>query len=424
MTNLMPVETFRRHIGYHPWHFWGLADLTIVPVTSACNDFVTEYGWQNQEAAGRDDVRQAIETAEAMLFKELNFWPVPKFSEFTLRWPLYVDKGVWRVSHANAVGKWLDVKLSESYLQKLGIETRTAIGDAAVVYTDDDGDGLDETFTVTIATSVTDTDQIAIYFLEADRPHSEAVSERWRIQPVTVSISGGNATIKGRSWLLVKPGGYEGAAAGDNALDPTDATKRVTQVSVYRYYTDQTGITNSTSQALLVWETLPYPSWAVCCYEGSATFVDSRTDPAALASSMARGVVRNSEGGVAGIGHAIYDADEDLWSSVSWGLSRPPDRVTVRYRAGYPLTDGEMSHDLQIAITRLAAAELNRKICACDQANRELHRWQFDLSLEATTEEKYGISAVDLENPFGTRRGHVYAWRFCTRKKQLEGFVF
>jgi hypothetical protein len=98
----------------------------------------------------------------------------------------------------------------------------------------------------------------------------------------------------------------------------------------------------------------------------------------------------------------------------------------VRYLAGSPLaSDGQMQEPFRTVVARLAAAELARPICGCDEASRELYRWQFDLArTSGAGDEAYGaISANDLDNPLGTRRGHVFAWRFIRQRQQLRGFL-
>ena len=73
---------------------------------------------------------------------------------------------------------------------------------------------------------------------------------------------------------------------------------------------------------------------------------------------------------------------------------------------------------------RLAAAELSTRVCACDTANRELYRWQFDLSRAAgANDEQYQISANDLDNPFGTRAGQVAAWKEVKHLSNLVGLT-
>ena len=55
-------------------------------------------------------------------------------------------------------------------------------------------------------------------------------------------------------------------------------------------------------------------------------------------------------------------------------------------------------------------AEMTRRICACDAANREWSNWQFDVS-RINGPEVYQINLDVLNNPLGTRRGHIYAWQ-------------
>ena len=67
MTNLLPLEDWRRISGYNPFHCFQLADTTLVPVTSACNTLVKEHSWQDVNAPGRRQVCEAIESAEGRL---------------------------------------------------------------------------------------------------------------------------------------------------------------------------------------------------------------------------------------------------------------------------------------------------------------------------------------------------------------------
>lgn len=117
--------------------------------------------------------------------------------------------------------------------------------------------------------------------------------------------------------------------------------------------------------------------------------------------------------GVVTPAQALRDASSGIWASTGWEWWREPDRVKVRYWAGEALTpNNEMSTDWRFIVARMAAAELGGRICACDQANAELWQWQFDLSRAAgVNSEQYQIAPEDLKNPFGTRRGQVYAWK-------------
>lgn len=419
MSVLLSLENWRRIIGYSPWHFWQLANDT-VPVTSNCNTIVRQYAWQNADAGGRTDILEAIEHAEDVISELLGFAPMPRFGEKTVQFPRYHDRGVWSLSHANADGRWMDVRLpSEGHIQQLGPERLIPLGSQAVTFSNDDGDDLEENFTTAaIATSETNTDNIAVYFSSAER--LDDVLDNWRILPVQVTISGGSVIVKGKRWQIVRPILYEGAGLGQ--IDPTVDANFADTLDIYVRKPNVTGTDNDAAQALLVWETNPYPAWAVCC--GSDSIDDSSTDPAALAYGIARAGIRNSEMGIVNLGRAAYNATTGVWSQINWGVCRPPDRATIRYYAGYPLQNGDMAKKMQKVIARLAAAEMPHRICACDTANKEMWRWQFDLSRSSVPEEYAFFSPNLLENPLGTRRGHVYAWQFVNEFRNTPAMAF
>lgn len=424
--NLLPLETFRRLLGYNPWHFWGFSSTTgATRVTSSCNQVLKQYSWQNTDAVGRVDILQAIEDAEQRLQSYLGYDVAPTYREETVLWPRYNDPSLLRRIPLDATSRWGSIKLPHGHVQAAGIEARTLISAAvAVAYSDLDGDGFYDTATISAVTSVTATDEIAVYFNTTDRYDSSAVSERWRIQPLTVTISGGTATIKGPAWIFVKPVKAEGASTVD--LDPTDAANYASTVDIYRRYTNTEGATNSTAQAMLIWETRPCSGWwCGSCADATYDPADSSADPAARALAIARVGIRDAQTGLVTPAEAAYNTTSALWSAVRFDTGYEPDRVTVRYLAGYPLDSGQMDRRFQTIVARMALAELARPICACDKANRELYRWQFDLAqTSGNNDEAYGaISADDLNNPFGTRRGHVYAWKAIQTERNLRGFL-
>ena len=108
---------------------------------------------------------------------------------------------------------------------------------------------------------------------------------------------------------------------------------------------------------------------------------------------------------------ATYNAATNAWGSAGCCGWYEPDQVTVRYLAGYPLEQGQMARFWRDVVIKLAAAELKRRICACRETNERLHDLQQDLTLQATETERYSPAQEDLSNPFGTRRGHIQAWR-------------
>lgn len=418
--NLLPLETFRHIFSIHPFHFWQLANFDDVPVTNDCDSVVYEYGWQNLDASGRVEIRDAIETAEAKLLRYLGYRVAPQYTETTVDFPRYNDHRLGNHRFADSYGRWLSVQLPEGEIRAIGVESLTLIGSAVVIYSDQDTDGLDDTFTLSIATAETDPDKIAVYFAAADRLDGDAAGDKWRIEPVKVEISGGTASIRGRSWMLVKPVLYQGVTR--RRIDPTVSTNFVASLEVYIRTTDPDGDTLDDSQAVLIWETSPYPYWfgaGGCC--GGTT--DSSTDPAAVAKAIARVGIRDAKHGIVSVGGARYDSGSGTWSSVEWGNCRPPDRILIRYLAGLPLVNGQMDQTWQKVVAHLGGAELQKPICACKDAYRILYNYQFDLSRTAgNNDEAYNITAETLNNPIGPRRGQVEAWRVIQEEYITRGF--
>lgn len=408
MTPLLPLDIFRAELGLHPWHFWGLADSRYVPINSKCSGLVLEYSWQGSDAAGRDDIRRALESAEQKLRTYLGYWPAPAYVETAaLPWPRWNDAAQVRYRDLDASGRRVAMAAPDGYVQAMGIEALTLLATAAPVYTDVFGTGFADTFTLTVATTVTDPAQIAVYFAAADRYDGSGLGARWRIAPVDVQIAGGVATITGRRWLVVRPILYQTPTL--QALDPTNAANFVTTLDVVQRTTDGNGASVTTCPATLIYETTDCGQcWGPCCCGTGAV----SSDPGTVGEVIARAGIRDSRLGLVTPGAAVYDPTAGTWSS-AWccgGTYCDPDRVRLRYLAGVPLVSGQMDPRWRQVVTKLGAAELKRRICACRDANERLHDLQMDMALESTQTERYRRSDAQMNNPYGTRLGHIQAW--------------
>jgi hypothetical protein len=69
---------------------------------------------------------------------------------------------------------------------------------------------------------------------------------------------------------------------------------------------------------------------------------------------------------------------------------------------------------------QLAAAELDRGVCACDGANHAIYDAQKDLSQIGATNDLYQ-APDDFSNPLGSRRGQILAWRHLSQQQRLVG---
>lgn len=419
----LPLDIWRAEIDLPPWPFWGMSHPTLMPAMPDCSPLTFEYAWQGSDAAGRDDLRRAIERAEQMLLGYVGYRPAPAYTEQTIDWTRYNQVNQVRYANVDASGRRVAIPLPEGYVQAVGIEQLTLIGTATVaggslVYSDEFSTGFQDTFTITLPTSVTDTDQIAVYFAAADRLDGQRLGDTWRIEPVQVSISGGIVTIVGRKWLLVRPVLYE--TPRPQGLDPTLTSTFVTSLEVYQRTTNGDGNSTTTSQALLIYESNDCGAcWGSCWCSGPP----ASSDPGTVGTVIARAGIRNAVLGYVAPGAAVYDSSAGSWSSAWCCGYCDPDRVTVRYLAGYPLQNGQMARQWQSIVAKLAAAELKRRICACRDVNERLFDLQQDLSLASTTTERYQVSQRDLDGPFGTRRGHIQAWKEASQHLLRRGIA-
>lgn len=397
---VMSVSQWGNYMGLHPWHAMQLAN-SLIPLNAKCSSLIYEHAWQNADRAGRVQIRQAIEEAERLMHQYSRIWPSPRYIEQTIEGPFW--------SRVNLSGQWLNVQLPDAELLALGVETESNVQTVALTYSDADSDNLFETATcAAVVTIGTTADQIVCRFLAADCGPVEPPE----ITPREVSVSGVNVALTFDTWDLVRPVRYQGAASG--TLDPGNgvapaATVCAPSIEVLRRRADPTGTTVATAMAVLTWETTPYPWWAWCCSGSGAS-----TDPAATAQAIARAVIRDARNGIVAFGEASYNSSTGQWAAVcDWTHCRPPDRITVRYQAGGP-TGWERT------LAALAAATLNRGVCACDGANHAIYDWQKDLSQTGATDDLYQ-APEDFSNPLGSRRGQIAAWRFLSQQQRLVG---
>lgn len=413
---LVSLEDFREEVGYNPWHFWGLSG-TLAPVDSACNTPVAEYAWQGVDAAGRSEIRTALMTAEERLRELLGYSIAPRFTERTVLWPELANSYLKRWGYMAGDRNWATVQLpNDGAVIAAGVEELTLVAaNVAVTLVDADSDGLTDTFTLpATATTATDPGEIAVYFSANERFDGSGVSERWRIQPVSVSISGGNVTIRGRSVTIVDPIRYQGFR--QPVLDAALAVNYAATLDIYQRTVDVAGQTSDDVQAILTWVTAPS-----CCSGWGAS-----ADPAGSATALARVALRDPLHGVLGIGEAVYNTTLGQWVAGSClQPCSPPDSVTIRYYAGDSLDNSyRVKKRWRTIVSRLACAEMMRKISSCDVANREIYQWQLDMSRAGGREmEQFSIAQSDLSNPLGTLKGQVYAWKAIQHERQLQGVL-
>lgn len=428
---LLPMEFFRQMIGWDPWRFWGWSNQTTLVTRTSCDPVIMEYDWQRTDAPGRSDIAEAIVTAETRLCDYLGYEVAPRYKFDVLPWPRLSDHRMLRTAAYDADGRWLNVSLRDGFIQAMGAEKLTPIQlGAGVAFTDPDGDGLNELAVIgPIATTVTDPSQIALYVPLIYRQGLDvATGDQWRIQPTLATISGGFVTIRAYGYNFMRPILREGYS-DDLTVDPADGSNFMSTIDVYQRApaSGADAVATTTSQGVIYWETRPYHGWwCQCgCSSSNVSTDGSVYDPAAISRAAARVGIRNARTGDVTPAEAIYNTTDGQWCGMNgWGCE-DPDRVLIRYLAGVPLgSDGFMDRKWRNIVARFAAAELRRNVTGCDEANRFLWYWQQDMSkIGNATTDLFSVTPRVTDNPFGTRRGHVYAWTQVMDLKLATGAV-
>jgi len=240
-----------------------------------------------------------------------------------------------------------------------------------------------DTIEFTITTTVS-ADEIGVFFRTADGA-DEAASDNWRIIPQrVVQNSGGTAvTITIHKSALVKPDDYLKKPYEDadnlerNAATTDEATDYVTDLDIYRVYTDPTeGV------QMLSYNTADRDTWTVT--NANALLVDPE------------------------YGRFQLDYSTSCPSNLR--------QLRVSYKAGYALRNGRMNHQLADAVVRLTNADMREQVTAICQPSTDI--WATDRENFA---DRRRVANEWGPNPFGTLNGQVTAWQTIYNMRQVRG---
>lgn len=410
---MITLKSWYNLMGINPWHGYQLSNY-IVPLDSRCNSLVYERAYQNANRAGRYEIRQSIERAEQVFAEYAHFEARTTYKTVTVPYPRLGNATLTRYTANDQYGRWLSIKTPDGYIQELGSKSSTNLGGAALTFADLDGDGLYETATCSIVVSAgTTADEIEVRFQSGDYLYDESNTA---IEPRKISIVGTTATITLDTYTLVKPILYTSMTSSGydpGILPPTPTSPFVSDVDIYRVVCDADGTTLDTAQAVLVWDSSPLPTFGAWIMP----FSSLTSDPSSAVYAIARGGIRDARQGIVYLGQSVYDSTSGTWSGrLDFSQCRQPDKVILRYKCGVAGSQYDQT------IARLAAAELAKPICACEPSNKYLAEWQFDLARTGASDEVYQAPA-DMDNPLGSRRGHIWAWRTIQQNQRVDGIL-
>lgn len=379
--SLLPLERWRELIGYHPYHFWQLANEK-APTNNACNSLVMQHAWNSGNIGGRCEIENAIREAEKTLTRYLGYSPAPHrcCTEIDIGCEARIPKSL----------------LLEGMLRRIGTERRERIvANAQVQLEDSDGDGLYDQFWVAMDASSLPAgatlDELAIEFTAGDLPYETCYPCQKVIRPTKVTREGDTIWFGGRAWLMVKPIRYEGVILANGAfnqergydtnaaIDPDVRTNFAAKVDIYREWLDELN--------------------TITLIEDDCGVITERKVCATICNA------RIGEIAIGGSGARCADRPEPCGCQ-----NTKAQRVRICYEAGGDLCEWDR------VIAEMATAIMQQRICGCDKANSAIDFWQFDFAYRTSGSagaqgEFFNISQEELANPFGSKRGQLEAWR-------------
>ena len=382
---LLALDEYSRIMAIPGWHFNQVTNPCFT-YDHVCDDILLQSGYSGDpnRILGRDEIAQAIATAESMIARFLRYWPAPRY--------ICHDEKVWPVPKRGVQIVAPSVRTSWKNLIEFGTEAYTLLGeDELVVYTDASGDGCLDTGTVTFVNALEDVlNQCELVVV----PHGYNPVQSWEIRPLTIGgFSTGTVVFVGRRWQFVIPTEWD----TNVEIDSTDDTKFLTGgiygdgVDIYRHYT------NPAFQSQIVWR----PSALSICGNGGAVLCQEVCQYACV-------VIHNSRTGLVSVAPAYYDAGLTQWTSMSWTRGEVPAALRFWYLAGYrddvcELCDW-MGPSIKEAIVSLANTRLPEPPCGCVPVRERFER----------DREEMSVDSMDVElaqSAFGsTMRGAVFAY--------------
>lgn len=408
------LDRWAEIIGVNPLSF---NSLYIPPVNGACSQLWQQMDWQNPNNVSREGLARAIALAESQISAWLGFHIVPDWvCEEVKQVEINRLYHEYHSGHSNVRGDALSVTARRKHVISGGVRAIELLASGSLIKFEDlDGDDYEETASVRYSCPWTeepepcdpqpitfDLCEIRLYY------PGHGGDPAWEIKPTRITpVDGsGNSIIYFYSWQVVAEeftrGGFR-----ELKLDADDEAHYSTSLDIYRVYNDVS------NQGSLKWIS---PHCTLCGGVGC-----SACEPVIQLACLE---VRNERLGFITFIPATWDAEEEEFTRVCFSEARRPDSVTINYYSGYCAPECDCCHvmqpKLELAVAYLAAALLDRDMCDCNNTESFVNNWREDLAQSGTGVVSYQNTAKVLDNPFGTRRGAVEAWRILQTEEGLR----
>lgn len=387
----LPLDRWFEIIGVNPLHANQLTSTSLLPNNTCGMPWFT-YSWQHSDRVGREDIAMAIQAAEQEIAAEVGFNLLPDWTtEERLPYPQPAMPGVYNMYGTNPRGMLNSLEVRKGYVISGGVRAKSLIfASSPVALSDADGDSYSETCTVTVATTVTDINEIHAYY------PGKSGADGWEIRPITVVLTGGNAVITFKRWQIVASAGQE--QINPDPLDAENAANYETAVDVYRVYNDPS------TQLQFMWENDGY--WETC---GTCAACQFSTQAGCFH-------LRDHRIGLIVPAPATWDSSSSSFTTMEWTACRAPDQVRVWYLSGFQdqsldAPKVKMSPYWEFAVAFFAASKLDRAVCGCSNVQQFIDKWQRDAAFSNQEEGGFTLTPEQAGNKLGTSMGAMYAYR-------------
>lgn len=391
----LPLDTFAAIVGVHPLHFNQLYSASLQEGLT-CGQPWFQYAWQAAHRVSREDVANAIYSAERKIASFVGYNLIPDWTALERHQSTRPLRKEGFSTGLNIRGMTKSVRAEKGYIISGGQRAKSLIeADATVSRSDEDGDLYEEMAAVTVLnvpTDITNACEIHVYLPGRDG------ADEWEIRPVRVSLAGTTASIIFNSWQIVDPVLQE--ALNAKTIDADDDGNYLDEVDVYRVYNDPS------LQVRFIWENS----------NGLCGCGNSGCDQCTISTQYGCLVLREERIGILAYHPGTWDADSEAFQANEYSVGRDPDQMLLWYYSGW--RDGRLpcTHDMDNywarAVAYYAASLLDRQVCDCNNVSVFIDHWREDLA-KSVERASYQVSPSLISSLFGTTRGAAYAYNCC-----------
>src|SRR3972149_5598868 len=161
---LLSLDGYSSVLGIAPPHFNGAAGASIFPASGQCDSIWHQFQYQAGDRVSREELAQAIATAEEEIARVLGFWPAPMFITNEIHpYPRHYRPELITQGLTNR-GQLRSIRADYAKFISAGQRGTPFDGTPAIIRSDADGDGFDEAVSASIATARPDASEVRVFF--------------------------------------------------------------------------------------------------------------------------------------------------------------------------------------------------------------------------------------------------------------------